>query len=756
MSNTHTPSCRLQPLRRSIVTLLLGACLALGMPPEIHAAAAPAVTRGPYLQMGTSSSMVVRWRTSASSDSRVCYGSAPDNLFPCVDVGNQTTEHSVTVSGLTPDTRYYYSVGTTIETLAGGDPDHFFFTLPVPGTSQQTRVWVLGDSGTADTNAEAVRDAYLAFTGTRYTDVWLMLGDNAYPIGTDDDYQAAVFETYPTVLRQTVLWPSFGNHDAYSANAPTETGPYFDIFSLPTKAEAGGLASGTEAYYSFDYGNIHFVVLDSYQSSKSPTGPMMTWLKNDLASNKQPWTIAYWHHPPYSKRGEDSDTANHDTGMRKNALPILEAGGVDLVLAGHSHAYERSFLMNGHYGTSDTFTESMKKDGGDGRVDGTGEYQKSTLESNPNEGTVYVVAGSSGQVGHRSLNHPAMFISLNVLGSMVLDVNGSRLDAMFLDSTGVIRDYFSIVKNGAEALPTLTISSPDATATEAGPTTGSFLLTRTGSTAAALAVNYTIGGTATKGSDYQSLPQSVTIPSGSSTVTIIVTPIDDSLGEGNETVVATLAADAAYTIGAPSSAIVTITDNDPTNQPPSVSSGPDQTIAFPAGTSLDGTVSDDGLPSPPGAVTITWSKMSGPGSVMFGAASSIDTTVSFTQSGAYVLRLTANDGAFSSSDDIKITVNPATNPDLIIASLSIAAKKIKAGATTSVSDTVKNVGTGPTGTSTIGFYLSTNKVFDAADVSLGIRAVPSLAAAGKNSGATSISIPSGTAPGNYYVIRCSR
>ena len=80
------------------------------------------------------------------------------------------------------------------------------------------RVWVLGDSGTAHMNADAVRDAYLAFTGTRYTDVWLMLGDNAYPIGTDDDYQAAVFETYPTVLRQTVLWPSFGNHDAYSAN----------------------------------------------------------------------------------------------------------------------------------------------------------------------------------------------------------------------------------------------------------------------------------------------------------------------------------------------------------------------------------------------------------------------------------------------------------------------------------------------------------------------------------------------------------
>ena len=735
---------------RSLIVSLLLACCAMWPPQILFAAAGPTVTRGPYLQMGTPTSVVVRWRTSAQSNSSVCYGIDLHNLSSCVDLETTTIEHSVTVSGLTPDTGYYYSIGTTTQVLAGGDPNHFFITSPVPGTSRPTRIWVIGDSGTADANAAAVRDAYFTFTEGLYTALWLMLGDNADPLGADEDYQAAVFNMYPTLLRQTVLWPTLGNHEAYSADSSTQTGPYFDMFTLPTQGEAGGLASGTEAYYSFDYGNIHFVVLDSYETSASPSGLMMTWLQNDLASNTHPWVVAYWHHPPYSKGGHDSDTSNHLKKMREKALPILEAHGVDLVLSGHSHSYERSFLIDGHYGTSDTFTESMKKNGGDGRVDGTGAYENA---STPNQGAVYAVAGSSGKTSGGPLNHPVMFISLSILGSMVLDVNGDRLDAVFLDSKGVTRDHFTIVKDtGSPTSPTVTVSASDPTATEAGPTTGSFTVSRSGSTALPLTVGYTIGGTATNGSDYQSLPVSVTIPPGSSTVTIVVTPIDDSLGEGNETVVATLAAGAAYMIGAPGSATVTISDNDPTNQPPSVNTGPDQTLTFPGSASLNATVDDDGLPNPPGMLTLTWTKVSGPGTVTFDNASSPHTTASFSQRGAYVLRLTANDGAFFPSDDIKITVNPTTDPDLIIASLSIAPKKIKAGATISVSDTVKNVGTGPTGTSTIGFFLSTNKFFDAADVFLGSRAVPSLAAAGKNSGATSIPIPSGTAPGNYYVL----
>jgi hypothetical protein len=130
-------------------------------------------------------------------------------------------------------------------------------------------------------------------------------------------------------------------------------------------------------------------------------------------------------------------------------LPILESAGVDLVLSGHSHSYERSFLIDGHYGSSTTFTASMKKNGGSGRTDGTGAYRKPTYGVAAHEGAVYAVAGSSGQTSGGLLNHPAMFVSLNSLGSLVLDVNGNRLDATFIDQAGVRRDYFTIVKGSA-------------------------------------------------------------------------------------------------------------------------------------------------------------------------------------------------------------------------------------------------------------------------------------------------------------------
>src|SRR5690606_28655174 len=116
--------------------------------------------------------------------------------------------------------------------------------------------------------------------GERYTDMWLMLGDNAYNDGTDAQFQAAVFDMYPTFLRQSPLWSTLGNHEYHTAQAT----PYFDLHTFPIGGEAGGVPSGTEKYYSFDYGNVHFICLDSMSSDRSPNGPMATWLKEDLES----------------------------------------------------------------------------------------------------------------------------------------------------------------------------------------------------------------------------------------------------------------------------------------------------------------------------------------------------------------------------------------------------------------------------------------------------------------------------------------
>ena len=404
------------------------------------------VTRGPYLQIGTPNSTIVRWRTNVATNSRVSVGTIQGSLTTNTDDAASTTEHEVLVQNLSPGTKYFYSVGTTSQALAGNDSNHFFVTSPVPGTSIPTRIWVLGDSGTANASAQAVRNAYLSFTGTTHTNLWLMLGDNAYENGTDSEFQAAVFDTYPTMLRQSVLWPALGNHDTAQSSNPPASLPYFAMFTLPTAAQAGGMASGTEKYYSFDYANIHFICLDSMTSDRSANGPMATWLRADLAATTRQWTVAFWHHPPYSKGSHDSDTDPILMQMRQNFLPILEDAGVDLVLAGHSHSYERSYLIDGHYGLSTSFTNAMKKDGGSGRADGSGAYNKATLGPGPHEGAVYAVAGSSGQTAGGTLNHPAMFISLNNLGSMVLDVNGNTLDAKFLRENGAIADYFRIVK----------------------------------------------------------------------------------------------------------------------------------------------------------------------------------------------------------------------------------------------------------------------------------------------------------------------
>ena len=401
--------------------------------------------RGPYLQSGTPNSIIIRWRTDSSSNSVVRYGTSLGNLNQTASSPTSTRNHEIKLTNLAPETTYYYSVGSTSQVLSGNNADHFFVTSPPNGSPRPTRIWVIGDSGTANGNARSVRDAYLDFAAGSYAaDLMLMLGDNAYNDGTDSEYQAAVFNMYPSILRNTVVWSTLGNHDGYTADSASQTGPYYDIFTFPRAGEAGGLASGTEAYYSFDYANIHFICLDSYETNRSPNGPMLTWLEQDLAATTQDWIIAYWHHPPYSKGSHDSDTEGRLIDMRENVLPILEDYGVDLVLSGHSHSYERSYLLDGHYGFSSSLSNSMILDGGDGREDGDGAYVKTA--STGRDGAVYIVAGSSGLRSGGPLNHPAMFLSLNNLGSLILDADDNKLDVTFLRENGSSPDYFTIEK----------------------------------------------------------------------------------------------------------------------------------------------------------------------------------------------------------------------------------------------------------------------------------------------------------------------
>ena len=449
------------------------AALILSLSTILGLQAATTIIRGPYLQSATPTSMVVRWRTDNTEPSIVRYGLTRTELTTTVKAEGITNEHFVYLGKLQPNTRYYYTMGAepaakaaaataTAATAAkpaaeaedapGRAPISSFVTPPVSGSTQPTRVWVLGDPGTKGDTQRAVRDQYLKLTGQRSTDLILLLGDNAYPDGTDTDYQKAIFEMYPETLRTVPVWSCLGNHDGKSANSITQSGVYYNAFTFPTRGEAGGVASGTEAYYSFDYANTHFVSLDSHDSDRSLDGAMMTWLKADLAATKRDWIVAFFHHPTYTKgthdSDKDSDSAGRMNDMRQIFLPALEAGGVDLILTGHSHVYERSFLLDGHYGKSPTFNAAtMIKQRGEVRADGVVVYRKPRART-AHFGDINVVTGSAGHASAKpvKLDHPAFYLSLNEAGSSVIDVDGLNLSLTFLNDKGEQRDRFTIIK----------------------------------------------------------------------------------------------------------------------------------------------------------------------------------------------------------------------------------------------------------------------------------------------------------------------
>jgi hypothetical protein len=443
---------------------LLGLFVCVAVLTTPPSARALGLVRGPYLQQPTPTSMIVRWRTDTFAESTLRYGLDFGDFSMTISSPGLVTDHEIKIQGLEPGTGYYYSVGTPSQTLAGADADHYFVTTTLPDTSRRTRLWVLGDSGTNTLKSAQVKNAYLDFVDNEPADLLLMLGDNAYLIGTDEQYTVNLFQNYPEILRHTVLWPTPGNHDFSateenglpSSSPLTETGPYYDAFTLPTQGESGGVASGTETYYSFDHGNIHFISLNIYRTDTTVDSAMYAWVVADLAANQQDWLIVFLHFPPYSRGGRDSDTTFHMVKVRTLYNPLFEQAGADLVLAGHSHTYERSMLIDGHYGLSNSLTPENIIDAGDGDPLSNGAYFKPTTGNAPHEGTVYVVngVGENAHADGGTLDHPVMVSSFEIEGSMVIDIRGNVLNAHFISLEGAHLDRFRILKgNSAVQIP---------------------------------------------------------------------------------------------------------------------------------------------------------------------------------------------------------------------------------------------------------------------------------------------------------------
>ncbi len=445
-----------------------------------------------FLQQLGSNSVIIKWRGNADGGAEagsVCFGTD----MAALPVESQTeasvtaTGHSeVLLSGLEPATTYYYSVGGA----GTAEAAHSFRTAPAAGELPEdgnTRIWIVGDSGVAgydDPGAGKVRDGFISFAknrGDEPADLFLMLGDNAYNQGTDLEHQKAIFEVYPDILATTSLWPTIGNHemgsfgigiatspDDYAVVGDGSTGgpdpgpdspmPYLNVFTLPTDGEIGGLASGTEQYYSFDYANVHIVSLDSQLAIRDTDSraAMLQWLRDDLSANSLDWTIVIFHHPPYTKGSHDSDSelAGIDQpifAIREEFTPVFEQYGVDLAYAGHSHIYERSYYIGGHTGLADSFdpaTMAELNDSGEAANGQGAETYTQVARNGSDDKVVYTVAGNGGKFTYttQGFPHPAHFFSKLEIGSVVIDLDANRLEANFVDSNGAVLDTFVMTR----------------------------------------------------------------------------------------------------------------------------------------------------------------------------------------------------------------------------------------------------------------------------------------------------------------------
>jgi len=329
-----------------------------------------------------------------------------------------------------------------------------------------------------------------------------------------------------------------------------------------------------------------------------------------------------------------------------------------------------------------------------------------------------------------------------------------------------------VVTVGPANQVSVTASTPQAT--EANTVAGVFTVTRTGDVTAPLTVRYTVDGTAVAGADYLALSGSVTIETGSSTAIASVIPIDDATYESNESVILTLAADAAYGIVSPRAATVTVISDD---LPPDLTVTA-VNVPLTAGAGTDIVVTDTtrnqgtgrSLASSTGlylSTNTTWdaadvSLGSRTVSILSAATNeTASTTVRIpptTVAGSYYVLAKADwDDAVRESIETNNTRASSVvkvGPDLVVSALTAPAAAAPGGAI-NLSDTTKNDGGGSAEASTTRFYLSTNTTLDAADVVLGTRAVPLLAGGALSTAATAVTVPSETATGTYYILACA-
>lgn len=281
-----------------------------------------------------------------------------------------------TVKGLEPDTINCYALANSSTAMSERIG---FRTAPPLDTTRTVKFLAFGDSGGGGADQYALLDQMMKVP----YDMIIHTGDLAYDQGSLAQFEDTVFTPYAELLRHIAFLPAAGNHEYDTMQGA----PFREVFNLP----------GEETWYSYDYGPIHFAALDT----ESDYSVQAKWLSGDLAASKAPWKVVYMHKPPY-----ESGVHGSDTSLRSLIAPIVEKYGVQLVLAGHDHDYERM---------------------------------------TPQNGVQYVVTGGGGKGTRQVSSSGFTAFSVDVIHFVLIEVTSDKLTLHAIDATG--NEFDSVVVN---------------------------------------------------------------------------------------------------------------------------------------------------------------------------------------------------------------------------------------------------------------------------------------------------------------------
>ncbi|AZV55602.1 metallophosphoesterase family protein [Clostridium sp. AWRP] len=361
---------------------------------------------------------LVQYKNLATGETKTLNATKQDFSTSSTDINTGCMNlFSATLENLTPGTKYSYMVGdgqnwstkNTFKTEASKEDDVKFIVF---GDSQSGNAAV---PNYAPWN-KTVQNAY---SKNKDADFMINVGDLVEK-GQDYRHWNNWFDAAKGVIDNLPEMPVQGNHETYNAVGWNSTKPKY--FTSQFKVPMNGPNGFKGQVYSYDYGNVHFVMLDSQEDEESPNNDeflkkQAAWLDSDLTSNKKPWTIVSFHKTPYYNKASRANIT-----LKNIISPVLERHHVDVVINGHDHAMSRTFPIN------------------------NGKYY-----TNYSKGTVYYVTGRSGAKYYPDLSSKVwdafFFDPQDMPCYEVADVKGNVLAINTYKQDGTLVDSFIIDKD---------------------------------------------------------------------------------------------------------------------------------------------------------------------------------------------------------------------------------------------------------------------------------------------------------------------